>query len=631
MIGIKKLDKFILKSFITLFMGTFFICLFIFMMQFLWQYVDELVGKGLSYTVLAQFFFYSALTLVPTSMPLAILLASLMTFGNFGERYELLSMKAAGIPLTRIMAPLVVFMVMLAMTSFYFQNIVAPRASVKLWTLLISIRQKSPELDIPEGVFYDQISQYNIYIKKKNRETGMMYNMMIYSFADGFDNARIIVADSGKISMTADKKYLKLNLYNGEQFENLKSQTGLRDNVPYRRESFVKKETILDFDSDLNMVDGGFMSNQSMSKNIVELSHDIDSMNVRTDSIGRSYFVSAMQSAYSPQLSTNDSTQLEKAVPAKISVDSLFNASTLSNKEIILKRTKTAVQSQYNDWKFKAFEITYSDKATRKHKTEFHRKITLSLACIIFFFIGAPLGAIIRRGGLGMPVIISVLIFIFYYVIDNTGYKMARDGNWYAWAGMWISSAVLIPLGAFLTYKSNNDSVAFNIELYKELWNKLMLVKPKRHIMRKEVIIHTPDYDQISTELEQLTGMCSRYLAENNLKRVPGYLKLWSRKGTDQDIAGLNSLLEGIVEQLSNSKDVKILQILNELPILAVHSHRSPFDRKWLNIAAAVVLPVGLWFYARAWIFRRRLYKDLLTVIDKCKEIQDTIRNNQKQ
>ncbi|HIS10885.1 MAG TPA: LptF/LptG family permease [Candidatus Avibacteroides excrementipullorum] len=618
MLGLKKLDKFILKSFLMLFMGTFFICLFIFMMQFLWQYVDELVGKGLSYGVLAQFFFYSALTLVPTSMPLAILLASLMTFGNFGERYELLSMKAAGIPLTRIMAPLVALMMLLAMTSFFFQNVVAPKASVKLWTLLISIRQKSPELDIPEGIFYDQINKYNIYIKQKNRDTGMMYDMMIYSFADGFDNARIIVADSGQISMTADKKFLKLTLYHGEQFENLRSQSGLRNSVPYRRETFDRKESLLDFDSELNMVDGGFMSNQSMSKNIVELSRDIDSMNYRVDSIGRDYYETTRQSAYAVNLSGQDSAAVAINPVVAINVDSLFGSNTLAGKTNILKRTRNAVMSQLNDWKFKGFEITYGDKATRKHKTEFHRKITLSLACVIFFFIGAPLGAIIRRGGLGMPVIVSVLIFIFYYVIDNTGYKMARDGNWSAFAGMWISSGILIPIGAFLTYKSNQDSVAFNIDWYKEMARKLFMIPQKRHFSLKEVVIDTPDLQKIDGELDDIIGKISQYLQENNLRKMPGYIAMWTKGSEDKELAGINELLESIVEQLSNVKNPVILQALNDFPVLVVNSHRSIFRSKVLNMAAAVVLPVGLCLYVRAWIYRLRLYKDLNLVSELC-------------
>jgi len=268
------------------------------MMQFLWRYVDDLVGKGLAISVLSEFFFYAILTLVPTALPLAILLASLMTFGNFGERYELLAIKAAGISLIRVMAPLIVFTVFLCSTSFYFQNVVAPKAQVKLFTLLFSMKQKSPELEIPEGVFYDEIEGYNLYVKHKNKETGALYNIMIYNFSDGFDNAHIIVADSGKLEMTADKKYLRLHLYSGEMFENLKSQSSSMQNVPYRRESFSEKHTIIDFNSNFNMIDESFMNNQYQSKNMTELQTAVDSMNHLVDSVGKTFYKEAVTSTY---------------------------------------------------------------------------------------------------------------------------------------------------------------------------------------------------------------------------------------------------------------------------------------------------------------------------------------------
>lgn len=274
-----------------LFIGTFFICLFIFMMQFLWRYVDELVGKGLEMSVLAQFFFYSALTLVPVSLPLAVLLASLITFGNFGERYELLAMKAAGISLLKIMRPLIVFVCGVVGVSFYFQNVVGPIATAKLGTLVLSMKQKSPELDIPEGVFYSEIQDYNLKVARKDRKTGMLYDVLIYDLKEGFDKARVIYADSGRLEMTADKQHLWLHLYSGDLFENLKAQSMKSQNVPYRRESFREKHTLIEFDSDFNMADESIMSNSSGAKDMKMLQTSIDSMRVVGDSIGRQYTV----------------------------------------------------------------------------------------------------------------------------------------------------------------------------------------------------------------------------------------------------------------------------------------------------------------------------------------------------
>ena len=245
---------------------TFFICLFIILMQFLWRYVDELVGKGIEMPVLAELFFYAAVSMVPMSLPLALLLASLMTFGNLGERLELLAIKAAGVSLLHVMRPLVIVVALIAIGAFFFQNDILPKAQVKMYTLLYSIRQKSPELDIPEGVFYDQINGYNLYVKEKDRKTGMMRDMMIYDLSGGFDNAMVILADSGKLKLTEDKQYLFLTLYSGESFENLKSQRTAVNSVPYRRETFSTKEILIPFDAGFNRMDDGVMQNQYIGR-----------------------------------------------------------------------------------------------------------------------------------------------------------------------------------------------------------------------------------------------------------------------------------------------------------------------------------------------------------------------------
>ena len=421
MLRIKKLDIFIVKSFMMLFVGTFFICLFIFMMQFLWRYVDELVGKGLEMSVMAQFFFYSALTLVPVSLPLAVLLASLITFGNFGERYELLAMKAAGISLLKIMRPLVFFVCGLVGVSFYFQNVVGPIAQAKLGTLILSMKQKSPELDIPEGVFYSEIPDYNLKIAKKNRKTGMLYDVLIYDLKEGFEKARVIYADSGRLEMTADKQHLWLHLYSGDLFENLKAQSMKSQNVPYRRESFREKHTIIEFDSDFNMVDGDIMGRQSSAKDMAQLQSSIDSMKVLGDSIGRQYYKEVAEGNFraSYGLTKEDTAKIEKADIHEYNVDSLYEVASLTQKQKVISSAVSRAENVANDLGFKKFTMENNDYSIRKHKTEWHKKITISLSCLLFFFIGAPLGGIIRKGGLGMPVIVSVLVFIIYYIIDN--------------------------------------------------------------------------------------------------------------------------------------------------------------------------------------------------------------------
>ena len=624
MLRIKKLDLFILKSYCLLFLGTFFICLFIFMMQFLWRYVDEMVGKGLEVSVLAQFFFYSTLTLVPASLPLAVLLAALITFGNFGERFELLAMKAAGISLLRIMRPLIIFTAFLCCVSFYFQNVIGPQAQTKLWTLLISMRQKSPELDIPEGVFYSEIEGYNLYVKHKNRETGMLYDVLIYNFQDGFENARIIKSDSGRLEMTADKKHLYLHLYNGELFENLRSQSMNQQNVPYRREAFQEKHAIIEFNSDFNMVDAGVMSSRPNGKNIAVLQTDIDSMTVTADSVGRVYYQQAMNGPYLPAsgLTKIDSLHIRQAHIKSFDVDSLFNASTLLQKQKIVSSAFNGAESVGSDWSFKSLTLTQTEDSLRLHMTAWHEKFTLSLACLIFFFIGAPLGGIIRKGGLGMPVVVSVLIFIVYYIINNTGYKMARDGKWIVWMGMWTSTAILAPLGAFLTYKSNRDSVVLNADAYVSWIKKAIGIRDVRHIFRKDVIIVDPDYKRLPADLEALTTECQVYSQRRKLNNAPNYFKVWmGMNARDEEMVEINERMEQLIEEMSNTRSVALLTLLNNYPIIPVHAHVRPFRNSWLNLLCGIIVPVGLFFYFRIMIFRFRLNKDLERIVTTDKEI----------
>lgn len=629
MLRIKKLDIFVLKSFLLLFAGTFFICLFIFMMQFLWRYVDELVGKGLEIKVLAQFFFLSALTLIPLSLPLSILLAALMTFGNFGERYELLSMKAAGIPLLRIMQPVILFCVLLGLTSFFFQNVVGPKAQKELWTLIVSMKQKSPEVDIPEGVFYSDIDGYNIYVKQKDRETGILKDVLIYNFSDGFENAHIIWAAEGKLELTADKQHLYLHLYNGEQFENLKSQAGLSRNVPYRRETFREKHTLIQFDTQFNMVDGNFLNRRSDIKNMNEITHAIDSLTAYADSLGRSMHSDIMQSTYkAPILSKSDSVKIQEEKLSVINIDSVFNTLTSAEKLKTLSTCENRLSSLSSDWSMKSYLTKETDANIRGHLSDWHKKITLSLACIIFFFIGAPLGAIIRKGGLGMPVVLSVLIFILYYIIDSGATRVAKSGEMNIILGTWMSTLVLAPLGGFLTYKSNKDSVVFNIDVYIAFFRKLLGIRQSRHIFKKEVIIHTPDYADVVNRLEAISGQCLDYANKHKLLGPPNYFQIFTNNEHDDAIREISLQMENLIEELSNSKDNILLNMLNKYPYLSVKAHKSLFDNRWLNLIFGIIVPAGLLVWLNIWRYRVRLDKDLKVILKTNEELENHIRTN---
>ena len=609
---IKKIDIFVFKAYSLLFVGTFFICLFIFMMQFMWRYVDELIGKGLTLDVLAHFFYYAGLTLIPMSLPLAILLASLITFGNLGERFELLSMKAAGIPLIRILQPIIIFNILLCIGSFYFQNVTGPEAQKKFYTLIYSMKQKSPELEIPEGIFYSEIPGYNIFVEKKGKENGMLYGVMIYSTTDGYEDAQIVLADSAELKTTADEKHLMLTMYAGERFRNMQAQGNMmaRANVPYMRETFIQETDLIPFDNNFNMMDANVFSGSAQTKNLREIETGLDSLAHKSDSIGRSLFAYLQNTTYRRKvnIASQDSAKIARQT---LNFDTLYSQLTVSQQQSILRNAMQKSTVATNEYEFRGLISKDIDQSTRTHWVEWHKKFTLSLACLFFFFIGAPLGAIIRKGGLGVPVVISVTIFFFYYIINVSGEKMAKSGEWVPWFGEWLSSMVLCPIGIFLTYKANKDSAVFNIEAYINVIRKILGLRISRHIARKEVIIHDPDYPVVKTELMALSQEWQAYAQKSRLRLPPNYLHIFFHNIDDHEVISLSRKMENLITILSNSRDAAILDALNKLPIVSTHAHTRPFHNYKWNMVLGIIFPVGIFFYFRIWRYRLRLYKDI--------------------
>lgn len=616
MFRIRKLDIFIVKQFGLLFVGTFFICQFVLMMQFLWQHVDKLIGKGLSVEVLAQFFWYMGLFLVPQALPLAILLSSLITFGNLGESSELTAIKSAGISLMQTLRPLMFVSVLIACGSFYFQNNAGPHANQQLTQLLVSMKQQSPELEIPEGVFYDGLPNCNIYVQKKNLDTGKLYGIMIYRMTSSYEDAAIILADSGMLQSTAEKKHLVLNLYSGEWFENMRSQELAGSvGVPYRRESFWHKTLVIDFDREFNLADAGSLANNARGKSLSQLHHDIDSLNHYYDSIGHAFYNDAKQIVYNiPNLKQKDSLRIAKMNDKELVLDSMFAKHSNSERRAALNTALARSQQQASDLEFRSMLTSDGDKIIRQHRIEKWNKFTLALSCIIFFFIGAPLGAIIRKGGLGVPIIISVFVFIIYYILDNTGYRMARGGIWAVWFGKGIATAVLAPVAIFFTYKANNDSAVFNVDAYRNVLMRMLGLRMKRPSYGKEVIINDPHYTEDVQTIKAMNDEIERYSSVHRLKTPPNVVSTFFRYQPDNEIETMNEQLEAMIEDLSNSRDKVIVGTLSTYPVLAVKAHTRPFDRKWMNVASAVILPLGIFFYFRMWRFRRRLHRDLRTI-----------------
>ena len=607
-----------LRQFLMLFAGTFFISLFVLMMQFLWRYVDELIGKGLSIEVLGQFFWYMGLMMVPQALPLAILLASLITMGNLGESSELTAIKASGISLLKSLRGLIIFSCFIAGCSFVFQNNIGPMANMQLRQLLLSMKQKSPELEIPEEVFYGGIPNCNLYVQHKDLETGMLYGVMIYRMTESFEDAAIILADSGRLQSTADKMHLKLTLYSGEWFENMRSQEMAGNaNVPYRRESFISKVILLDFDNGFNLAEASGIAQMAAAQSLPQLIEHIDSVKHVGDSLGYVMAADMKRSAFeTPKMSKGDSVKaVAMADKETAMLDTVYNRLSPEQQRSVMQRAASRVQMATMDTEFRGMVANDVGSRERDYRLEVINKFTLSLTCLIFFFIGASLGAIIRKGGLGVPVIISVLVFIVFYILDNTGTRMAKQASWTIAFGKGLAPAVLIPIAVFVTYKANKDSVVFNMDAYRMFFMRLFGLRLKRNVASKEVIINDPDYMGDARRLKALSAKLEQYSQEHKLVRLPNPVNVFFKYKRDTVIEQMAAELEDIIEDLGNTRDRYVLSYLNQYPVVSEKAHTRPFDTPWMNKAAAVIFPLGIILYIRMCRFRLRLYKDLRQIM----------------
>lgn len=480
----KKLNIYIIKQYIGTFIFTFFVAIFILLMQFLWTYIDDFIGKGLEFAIMFKLLFYTSVTFVPMALPLAILLSSLMCFGNMGEYYELVAMKASGISTWKVMRPLLYFSLTMSILGFFFSNNVMPVANLKMQSTLYDVSHKKMTLEIPEGVFYRGIDKYVIKVAKKSKDSNWMYDIMIYDHSDGKGNVNVTVADSGYMAMTPSQREMIFTLYDGYNYSEMIDDKDYRNNRPFQKMAF--KRQLVTFD--MSQFDMKHMSEEAFKTHQTML--NISQLNVAIDSLGV---------IYSQRVQTNNNTlvnrfqymsmdksilesadrKLTKRQGDAISKDSIaaFNWPLLN---CIPEKERQAVASlalssatnikesmimTHNDMKRQRINI-------RKHEQVLHQKFTLSVACILFFFIGAPLGAIIRKGGLGMPVVVSVVFFVIYYVITIIGERVAVNGDMSVFLGAWISSIVLFPIGIFLTFKATTDAALLDAESWKKFFAK---------------------------------------------------------------------------------------------------------------------------------------------------------------
>ena len=495
----KKLHLLVIKSFIGPLILTFFFVIFILLMQFLWKYIDDLIGKGLEFNVIAEFLLYTSASLVPLALPLAVLLASLMTFGNLAENLELLASKSSGISLIRIMAPVMVISALIAVGAFFFSNHVLPYSNLKMRSLLYDIQQQRPELTIKPGVFDNTLEGYSIRIGDRDHRTSLLKDILIFDHTDQQGNVSVTVADSGYMKMSTDEKHLLLTLYNGKSYTELQKQKKEDRNVrsyPHRRDDFQEEEMIIEMTGfGLNRTDEKLFRNSYSMLNLSQLHHFDDSLTEDLNIILDRFDHTVSKSLTGkPKNVLIENVRLARPVPdsgsgvpdsggvriQRILVDSAFAELNKLEKRRAISQAITFARTNKSITSSNVGTAEWKLARLRRYQIEIHRKYTYSLLCLIFFFIGAPLGAIIRKGGLGMPVIVSVLLFLIYYVISMIGEKFARESLVQPFAGMWISTFIMVPVSIWLTYKAANDSVILQIETYFTWFKKLNLRLRKR-------------------------------------------------------------------------------------------------------------------------------------------------------
>ena len=463
----KKLDKLLIRAFIGPFVATFFITVLVLVMQFFWLYIDDFVGKGLNTRIIFEFIWYQSAVLVPLALPLSVLLSSLMTFGNLGESYELIAIKSAGISLVRFMQPLFILTLFIAFVAYLFSNYIIPVANLRSRTLLADIVYAKPSFDLKEGVFYDKITGFAIKIGKKEANDSVIKDIIIYEASNNYQD-NFIVASDGVMRISENKRFMEFVLKNGVRYEEKGDPSTA--STEYIRLGFKEYKRLFDLSSfglQQRTADSVNKNNARMLS-MRQLNIAIDSIKktekniryrMRTEVFGLP-FANYLDSTWTPDTSSLKVKSFDQLIP-----DSLRSSTNrmLNNRLISLKLTNDIILAQFNE----------QQRNLRLHEIEWHRKIALSVACIVLFLIGAPLGSIIRKGGLGSPLVFAILFFMVFYFTSTTGEKFAKEGSLDPKLGMWISTLLLVPIGVFLTYKAMRDSQLFNKDRYSRTIKKI--------------------------------------------------------------------------------------------------------------------------------------------------------------
>jgi lipopolysaccharide export system permease protein len=457
---------------------TLFIAIFVLLMQFLWKYVDDLVGKGLEWYIILELLLYAAASLVPLALPLAILLSSIMTFGNFGENYELVAMKSAGMSLIKIMSPLIIQTGFVCLIAFYFSNNVLPLANLKMQTLLYDITHQKPAIDIKEGIFYNNIDNYSIRIGKKEKNGELLKNLMIYDHTSRMGNNKVIFAKEGTMKFSDDNRYLILHLFEGYSYDEQGAYNREKPNLPLVRVKFKEELVRMDLTGfDFSRTDEEMFKDNYQMMNLSQLDEAVNNLISEGEKRDQDYKSYLSDNFYRSANVVKDTLSPVSDKPAIAAID--LNSFSRSDKILALETASNLIRSAKAYTESYIYDMDNRQRYIGRHKVEWHRKLTLSFACMILFFVGAPLGAIIRKGGLGMPVVVSFIFFIMFHILSITGEKFVKEGVMEAHIGMWMASVILLPVGIFLTYKASKDSVLFDLTAYLDFFKKLFSKKQK--------------------------------------------------------------------------------------------------------------------------------------------------------
>ena len=564
---------------------TLFIVVFIFLIQYIWLNIDDIVGKGLKWNIILELLGWYSVTIVPMSLPLSTLLASLMTMGNLGENNELLALKASGVSLNKILNPLYYTIVLVAVGSFFLSSEFAPYANLKVKTMLQRIRRTNPELSIPEDIFYNGIKGFSIRVNKKDPNTGALIGVMVYDHTQGEGNISVTIADTGYIQQTPDSRYILFRLINGTSYsEELVKDQMDRVNYPFNRRSFSEQIMSFDMGQEEERSFEFIFKDQPIAQSLGTLNKSSDSLSRKKDREINKFREEKLDNTSAFKHSMTEDTIKRKTIDIG-NIDSAYTASTATQKLIFLAQAEAQAANSIGSWDNELRSIQKDNRTLKKVDYERHRKFTLAFACIIFFFIGAPLGAIIRKGGLGLPVVISIFFFVFFWVLETICGKMVTSGSWAPFFGAWFSSFVFVPLALFLTYKANTDSQLFNPDAYKRFLNRL-LGRMKKLIVTIDLdkIIPMAETENALTEVnnksEYLTILIDDFLQENKLNKLFKGRDSIINMHENETLAEIKTTYDYVLSYYASIDDnEKLRQTIKYFPLLNPSEFAFP---KWL-------------------------------------------------